>query len=789
MRAKKLILLILVVSSCTRYIKNDLKLIDFVPTKPVFILKISTINSPNFEKFHNGFNSIVNYKPVLKNEMFFDKPVIISYHNMGKNKIESILITEKSNIKKFHATIDSTNYNGFVIKQNTSNGYTLFSTEKNGIYIESKNKLLVENSLRSSTYLKTENNHNLLKLYNISNSGISLFTQNEFFEFVNSENLKEIFTEIESLDWTQYDLDLDNKKLTLNGVGLVNDSIFKNINALKNIKPSKFEFKSIVPTNFKKLERYSHSHDNYKSNLENFYSAKEIKEISEDSIFYDVREIGNIFFENDTVSVFVFKNINRVTSKILETTNSILKYRGFEIHELNNKIFQTQNINIGNKNQNFSTLIENILIISKVSSTIENIILNYTNKSTLKNSNKFIFNYEKLPLYSNSFRVYNMDYFNENLYKKLNVDYNKFNFWMHHILIEDDIVYKTHLLEKSPEEITESGPSIVFNLKLSGEVTLKPIWATNYVTKEPEIITQDNKHNLYLINKDGNIIWRKKLDSKIVGKVVQVDLYKNGRLQYAFVTEDSFIILDKNGNIVKNIKHKKREKIIGLSVFDYDKNKNYRFLICYENDIKMLDSNMKKVGGFSTKNIKSEMTSLPKHFRIGSKDFLIINTKNKILILDRRGNIRIDVNDELKSPTSEIYINQNSFVFMNDNNLVQINLNGSTKINPLPLETNYSLVSSQNKLIYMTENIITINNQNFELKFGNYTNPQLFFDEFISITELDLNRIFILKADGSSFDNFPIYGSSSIDVFVEKNKNKLLVSVGEENEILVYSIN
>ena len=789
MRAKKLILLILVVSSCTRYIKNDLKLIDFVPTKPVFILKISTINSPNFEKFHNGFNSIVNYKPVLKNEMFFDKPVIISYHNMGKNKIESILITEKSNIKKFHATIDSTNYNGFVIKQNTSNGYTLFSTEKNGIYIESKNKLLVENSLRSSTYLKTENNHNLLKLYNISNSGISLFTQNEFFEFVNSENLKEIFTEIESLDWTQYDLDLDNKKLTLNGVGLVNDSIFKNINALRNIQPNKFEFKSIVPTNFKKLERYSHSHDNYKSNLENFYSAKEIKEISEDSIFYDVNEIGNIFFENDTVSVFVFKNTKRVTSKILETTNSILKYRGFEIHELNNKIFQTQNINTGNKNQNFSTLIENILIISKVSSTIENIILNYTNKSTLKNSNKFIFNYEKLPLYSNSFRVYNMDYFNENLYKKLNVDYNKFNFWMHHILIEDDIVYKTHLLEKSPEEITESGPSIVFNLKLSGEVTLKPIWATNYVTKEPEIITQDNKHNLYLINKDGNIIWRKKLDSKIVGKVVQVDLYKNGRLQYAFVTEDSFIILDKNGNIVKNIKHKKREKIIGLSVFDYDKNKNYRFLICYENDIKMLDSNMKKVGGFSTKNIKSEMTSLPKHFRIGSKDFLIINTKNKILILDRRGNIRIDVNDELKSPTSEIYINQNSFVFMNDNNLVQINLNGSTKINPLPLETNYSLVSSQNKLIYMTENIITINNQNFELKFGNYTNPQLFFDEFISITELDLNRIFILKADGSSFDNFPIYGSSSIDVFVEKNKNKLLVSVGEENEILVYSIN
>ena len=126
MRAKKLILLILVVSGCTRYIINDLKLIDFIPTKPVFILKSRTINSPNFEKLYNGLNSIIKYKPVLKNEMFFDKPVIISYHKMGKNKIESILVTEKSNIKKFHEAIDSTNYSGFVIKQNTNNGHTLF---------------------------------------------------------------------------------------------------------------------------------------------------------------------------------------------------------------------------------------------------------------------------------------------------------------------------------------------------------------------------------------------------------------------------------------------------------------------------------------------------------------------------------------------------------------------------------------------------------------------------------------------------------------------------------------
>ena len=137
---------------------------------------------------------------------------------------------------------------------------------------------------------------------------------------------------------------------------------------------------------------------------------------------------------------------------------------------------------------------------------------------------------------------------------------------------------------------------------------------------------------------------------------------------------------------------------------------------------------------------------------------------------------------------SEVYRNKNSFVYLKDNNLIQIDLKGSSKIIPLPLETTYSLVSNQNNLAYMTENIITINDQNLELQFGNYTNPKLFFDEFVSITDIDLNKIFLLKNDGSSYEKFPIYGSSSIDIFVEKNNDKLLVCMGEENEILVYSI-
>ena len=126
---------------------------------------------------------------------------------------------------------------------------------------------------------------------------------------------------------------------------------------------------------------------------------------------------------------------------------------------------------------------------------------------------------------------------------------------------------------------------------------------------------------------------------------------------------------------------------------------------------------------------------------------------------------------------------------MINNDLVTIDLNGNTEITPLPLESEYSFVSNQNNLIHISENIMTINDINFELKFGNYTNPKLFFDEIVSITDLDLKKIYLFNSDGSLLENFPIYGSSVIDMSTKKNKSKLLVTRGEKNEILVYLIN
>jgi hypothetical protein len=336
------------------------------------------------------------------------------------------------------------------------------------------------------------------------------------------------------------------------------------------------------------------------------------------------------------------------------------------------------------------------------------------------------------------------------------------------------------------------GANLLFSLKLKSPIHLNPKLVTNYISKEKEIITQDNLNNLYLISNSGELIWEKQLKSRIIGEIFQIDLYKNGRLQYAFNTENSFIILDKNGNTVKKINHKKKSSQ-GLAIFDYDNIKNYRFLTNSGGDIQMLDSKLKRVNGFNKKNIKSKISNPPKHFRIGSKDYLIINTEKQLYITDRRGNIRVKIPENLNVSGQEIFINQNSFITIDRfNNLVRIDVNGKISKKPLPLETSYLITANNNNLVTISENIVTINDKIIELPFGNYTSPKIFKiknQDFISITDKDQEKIYLFDSKTNLIDNFPIFGTNSIDFSINKKGKKFISSSGESNEVLVYSIN
>ena len=791
MKKTLLFFLVLLIISCDNSFKKELNLIDFVPTNPVLLVKYNSTIKTNTENFNKNFNLLINHKTDSISKRFFEDPVLISFHKIGKKNIESIVFSKVQNIRNHFKAQDSSKYNGYIIKKQIIKNIDHFSSVKNGIYMESKSKLLIENTLRNSNHMSTEKSSDLKKLYDISDSNITIFISENFSQNLNDLNLNNIFNLSEITDWMQYDIEINKNSLTLNGLGILQDSVFKKINLLKNTTPTSSKINKIIPTNFKYFQRKAYEHYAFISSIESEISIDELKKITNDSLLYDINEIGSIILENDSILTYSFKNNQLLIEKITKNLNSKYEYRNNKIYEFSKKIFKTKNHldKYSPSKTSYGTILEDILILSKNKLSLENIILNYNNNSNLEKSSKFIKAYNNIPEKSNQLRVYNLDRFQPSLFEKIKLKKENYSFWISHLSLDKNFIYKTQSIAKTEKEINKIGPKIIFNTKLNNDIYFKPKWVENYVTKQKELVVQDNKNILYLISNDGEIMWEKDLKSKIIGDIFQIDLYKNGRLQYAFNTKNSLMILDKNGKEVKKVQHKNNVKVLGLAIFDYDKNKNYRFLICYDNQIKMLDSKMEIVKGFNKNTIKHKITNSPKHFSIGSKDYLIFNTEKKLYITDRRGNTRIKINENLNISGNEIFLNNNSlFSLDNNNSLNRIDLRGKVSKKPLPLESKYLISATNNNTVYISENTLTINKKNIEMKYGNYSKPIIFSDDLFQITNLDESKLYLFKKDGTAFSSFPIFGSSEADITISKDNKKVIAVCGEKNEILVYSL-
>ena len=185
---KKILLILLTLSiiSCENSYQKTTTLLDLVPTNPLLLIKYESIKETKSEIFYNNFKSIVDINLDSISKKFSNKPILISYHNIGKNSLQHILLTDLENVIELKNEIieDSIKYNGFIIKKLNKNNNTYYSSEKNGIYIESINKLLIENSLRNSNHIASNRDNDFDKLYKISNTNISLFISDKLKQYI-----------------------------------------------------------------------------------------------------------------------------------------------------------------------------------------------------------------------------------------------------------------------------------------------------------------------------------------------------------------------------------------------------------------------------------------------------------------------------------------------------------------------------------------------------------------------------------------------------------------------------
>lgn len=209
---------------------------------------------------------------------------------------------------------------------------------------------------------------------------------------------------------------------------------------------------------------------------------------------------------------------------------------------------------------------------------------------------------------------------------------------------EDGMLYTTLLLS-TEKVLGNERPHILWQTKLDAKMSMKPVPVQNHTTGEQELFIQDENNTIYLVNDAGRILWKTPVDGKINSEVYQIDILKNGKLQYLFSTATKIYLMDRNGNHVDRFPVTlKAPTTMGISVFDYDKDKNYRiFVPCTDREIYLYGTDGNIVSGWTPAKSDKEIVSKVSFYRIADKDYITFADQYRFYILDRKGNERIRV--------------------------------------------------------------------------------------------------------------------------------------------------
>ena len=337
----------------------------------------------------------------------------------------------------------------------------------------------------------------------------------------------------------------------------------------------------------------------------------------------------------------------------------------------------------------------------------------------------------------------------------------------------DNVANINGLISDYKKEAKNSNIDLKFETSFSNEIIFGPIIVKNYITNKNEVLAQDSKNTIFLINDNGQIEWSKKIDGKIIGEITQIDSYKNGRLQYVFATNKSLNLIDRKGRDVGKFPLKFNDNITQpLSVFDYDKNKNYRLLITQKNELFMFDSKGNRVKGFDYSG-ESRIITQPRHYRISNKDIIVFKTSDNLSILNRRGKIRIKPDENYDYSNEDIFQYKNLLITTSDKNeIISIDMSGRTKLEE-SMSFDIKMISDKKTIYTLQKNILSNSKKNTEIQFGKYESFSVISDKkntFINIFDSQNKKLYLFDDEINIIKGFPILADTNANFILENNK-------------------
>ncbi len=585
-----------------------------------------------------------------------------------------------------------------------------------------------------------------------------------------------------------------NDKILLNGLSYVDDSTKISNNIFDGLTSTKLKNYEIVPKNVSRLKSFNlSSYSNYKKNSK----LEDLKEDRLSSIINEnLIEYSELILNEDQLFIIRLKDIQLFKDYLSENNNIKSTHRNFNIYDNTFLDYKLTNSVIKYNYKKKILVFKNHIVFSDNETTLIEFINENLKGNTLQEDSSF--NNSLIEI--SSFNTLNNNYFTNsdyNFFKELNILNSKNDFTENSFqLVQDnEIIHFNAIISKAKASKNTLKISKQFEVEIDEEILMNPHFIKNYATKKLDIVVQDKKNNLYLISNKGSVVWKRKIGQPILGKISQIDLYKNGRLQLIFNTKNKVFVLDRNGKEVKPFPKSFNDDITQpISIFDYDKNKNYRILVTQGKELLLYDKNGKKVNGFKYSRSNSKITSSPKHFRILNKDFIVFKTGKKLKILNRRGRERIKLKDEVVLSNENIFKLDNKLITItNDQKLVEIDISGTVSLSNLLNSKNLKLnTDNYNNIIILDENKMRLNSSYVDLPFSNYNTPKLTKinnNLFVSLFDSQNNKSYLFNKNLQPNSSFPIYSLIPTEFGDMNNDKKIHVIASKITKtISIYTI-
>jgi hypothetical protein len=373
-----------------------------------------------------------------------------------------------------------------------------------------------------------------------------------------------------------------------------------------------------------------------------------------------------------------------------------------------------------------------------------------------------------------------------------------------------DMIYNNVFIRFSPQ-VTERSHTRWQTL-LDTVADFKPYLLLNHITGERDIFVQDINHTIYLINQAGRILWKKPLTGKIMGNIHQIDYYNNNRFQLMFNTREQIFLVDRNGNDVDRYPIRLPSPATnGISVFDYENNKDYRlFVACEDKSVVVRSKNGNVIDGWNFRGTEHHVRQEIRYFRIEGRDFIVFADRHRVYMLDRRGNTRAipDRTFPVSTRNETAFEGRTSSsdprIVLTDTSggVWHVYFNGKTEnlkfgsFSPGHFfEFQDVNANGYKDYIYIDNNILDVFDHNGSRMFRHEFptaithGPSYYYfsarDRKLGITASDQGQIYLFNSNGELYDGFPMSGISQFTIGqLQTDQGNFQLLVGSNNNFL-----